>query len=1668
MLRQWILTASVLTGAALLLRLLFHRRISQRLQYALWLPVLLRLLLPFSLYSAPVSVPAAAERVVPAVFVTAAPRSEPVLPAVSAAPRPPAVSAAPLAPAEITQPRPAVTPPPAVPAERTLDWLRILRFVWLDGSLVLALWLLGVNLGFSNRLRKSRTLFREGKTPVYVSEAVASPCLFGLLRPAVYLTPGAAELGSEQLEQVLLHERTHLRQGDPVWGLLRCLCLAVWWWNPLVWLAAACSRRDGELSCDEKVLRTLGEEKRLDYGHTLVDLLPKKTPGALLCTATISGGGKAMKERLERIVKKPRVWVIAAILAVLLTAFIVGCSFGGKGEGDPSGPSPSASPEPTAAAEPAEAWQEQYKELLNKALEDETLYEGWGFGPVQGFELLDLSGNGTPELVLYLPGAGMSNAAAVVTVEEGELRCLNRETSLDLPIGKNAVERTFCANPSMYDSEGEEQGAFFRYYYTADEEGRITDGFYLLNSENGVEGERWSDWILFGRDEQGNLLCETRLSRELHVDPFTEGFPEIYWEIDGEECTAEDYHAAVDAFEAWLGQYRCLPMTWESSCVIFRNEADPLAAVDRALAGWTPLPAAVPASMAFFTPVTEAMGRDWLTLPEGAVWLTEEELKEWEDWFAADWMRGQFLTSAYERPKDVDLHELFYIGVDTEEEPGAEYFEKNLNPITPEDKRAYLLHLGDWMTECPTDKLPRAQMETVLQKYLGLSLEETKRVRLSFSYLPETDAYYHSHGDTNYRGTPRLLYGYVRGDEIALFFPGEAMDFSPEYRLGYDTKYGVYRVVLRREGEEIRFRSNLLALTNGAEAYYDPPRIGSSVPANETGDYGRDVARFQRQYMAEAPEAADTWEYPGYGTLKYAEEEESVCLWFETVDGERWLLPTPQTAAGKLPMVRTGDGYTEGKGFVLVSGEDRDLITWSMQCPEQTILAGNTVRQGGFARWTVYLPTMETFVYFSPYEDRQDDTEQPGSLEWLELYLGGEEISATIREPYGMEPEPERKTVMLNGASCRRLLSECTWLPYDGPATDHDGEYDLVLQGTNAELLLTQGWPVALLRPEGADDNQKQAFWAYAPMDYPGSYNSPADMLRWQVFDQAEYREALEAIRIGAGEENTGEAFARELCEAEMKLFPGSTYGIRDSRILRVKQLPISGAEDTELAVGLEYALVPNEWNCVRWWSGSGCREGEGEYEGWLIEQRYDRLVLEDGAWRWAEGATGGGWANEIIMEMLEPAPEPTTEPTPEPTPAPTPEPAAYEPVTLEMWTDWLTLPEGARWLTQEELDAWTAWFSADRMRWSFLTSAYARPQDVDLGALFYTGVDLRESAVPDASHNPVTQEDMRVYLLHRGELEHPIDMDKLPREEMDALLRKYLGLGLEETNKVGLWFPYFPETDAYYHLHGDTNWGPFPLRYGYVLGDEVCLFNLSTGNHSQFSATGYNNGGEGIYRAVLRREGDSVHFVSNLRALTNGAEAAYDVPWQNDAYPDGYTEERDVTVITLIPEVYESAEAAREYVESRAFIVGDGNGGEAERYPIEILLEQDCPGYGTLIYGEIPTGTIHGSNPYLWFISTGGRLYRLPMPMGMANIRMERDRMYSADEGRGIRLQDSRSDMIRWWIRLTQEINHETNLYMPADYWTGGENKVVSSGTATWTLYLPTMEVFLLYEPEG
>lgn len=331
--RETLISSAVLILALTALRFLFRKRISRRLQYALWGLVLLRLALPVPLPEARFSVMTGAERLSEQVEAArTAPAFSPaptVLPPVSnSTVPPPHVSAASSEGGSATR---------SVPSKADC-----LLFAWLAGmGLTLGCFLMS-NLRFSQRLRRTRTPFDTPgcPLPVYVSEAAVSPCLFGLLRPAVYLTPKAAGEPETQLRHVLTHELCHYRHGDHVWSALRCLTLAVYWFHPLVWLAAVLSRVDGEQACDEAAIRALGEEQRLSYGKTLIDMIAvRSAPSGLLCAATTMVSGKrSLKKRLERIVRRQQPLVWALVVMLLLAAALVGCTFTGAKADAPAVP----------------------------------------------------------------------------------------------------------------------------------------------------------------------------------------------------------------------------------------------------------------------------------------------------------------------------------------------------------------------------------------------------------------------------------------------------------------------------------------------------------------------------------------------------------------------------------------------------------------------------------------------------------------------------------------------------------------------------------------------------------------------------------------------------------------------------------------------------------------------------------------------------------------------------------------------------------------------------------------------------------------------------------------------------------------------------------------------------------------------------------------------------------------------------------------------------------------------------------------------------------------------------------------------------------------------------------------------------------------------------------
>lgn len=360
-----VLSLSALIVAVLLVRAMFKNRVPKRMIYCLWLVVLLKLCLPGTLFSLPVL---PAEKLVALTQISEVPaQTTPVI-------QQPAQTV--MQPQTSAQQQVSPVQETAKPAAKPLTTAQILQIAWFSGSALLGLWLFGAWAVFTIRLHRDRRfLGKRGGTRIYVSGAVKSPCLAGLL-PAVYLTEDV--LQTDEAELIVRHELTHLRHLDFLWSFFRMAAVSVYWWNPLVWLAAICSKHDAELACDEAVAAKLPERERLAYARAILAQAPRKA-------SALSLAGPPVKERILFLTKKQRTSVLCVVLALLLVVSATGCSFAEltRREAEQAAPAeeetqPKTEPQAEAAPEPtAEITQPERTSLEEELPVDETARAEW-------------------------------------------------------------------------------------------------------------------------------------------------------------------------------------------------------------------------------------------------------------------------------------------------------------------------------------------------------------------------------------------------------------------------------------------------------------------------------------------------------------------------------------------------------------------------------------------------------------------------------------------------------------------------------------------------------------------------------------------------------------------------------------------------------------------------------------------------------------------------------------------------------------------------------------------------------------------------------------------------------------------------------------------------------------------------------------------------------------------------------------------------------------------------------------------------------------------------------------------------------------------------------------------------------------------------------------------
>lgn len=204
----------------------------------------------------------------------------------------------------------AFTPDPAASANPLQLVVPVLALVWAVGVAVLAVNTAFSWLGLRRRLAQA-VLLRDN---IYQSERVVSPFVFGLARPGIYLP---FPLDSGTMEHVIAHEQAHITRRGHWWKPLGFAITAVYWFNPLLWVAYFLFCRDIELACDERVVRGMDPARRADYAQALLRCSagPRR-----LAACPLAFGEADVKNRVKQALyyKKPAFWVVLA--AVLLCA----------------------------------------------------------------------------------------------------------------------------------------------------------------------------------------------------------------------------------------------------------------------------------------------------------------------------------------------------------------------------------------------------------------------------------------------------------------------------------------------------------------------------------------------------------------------------------------------------------------------------------------------------------------------------------------------------------------------------------------------------------------------------------------------------------------------------------------------------------------------------------------------------------------------------------------------------------------------------------------------------------------------------------------------------------------------------------------------------------------------------------------------------------------------------------------------------------------------------------------------------------------------------------------------------------------------------------------------------------------------------------------------------
>ena len=161
--------------------------------------------------------------------------------------------------------------------------------------------------------------------PVRILDHDHGPFTTGLLSSTIVLPSAATDWHPARLRTVLLHELAHVRRHDCRTQALAQLACALYWFNPLIWIAARALRRTREGACDDYVL-TCGVAPH-HYAADLLDIARARHQRLEAGAVLAMGRRSDLEGRLLAIVASGRArvpapstrWIVAAAVAMTTT-----------------------------------------------------------------------------------------------------------------------------------------------------------------------------------------------------------------------------------------------------------------------------------------------------------------------------------------------------------------------------------------------------------------------------------------------------------------------------------------------------------------------------------------------------------------------------------------------------------------------------------------------------------------------------------------------------------------------------------------------------------------------------------------------------------------------------------------------------------------------------------------------------------------------------------------------------------------------------------------------------------------------------------------------------------------------------------------------------------------------------------------------------------------------------------------------------------------------------------------------------------------------------------------------------------------------------------------------------------------------------------------------------